>query len=268
MEKQDVGKVESVENKIQSTAEERSMVSNHPQDDTRIPIRGLRRGMYKSMTASLEIPQMSLYDDINMEQATKLKNRLQELIDSEQIATKVKFTYLPIFIKATSLALRRVPILNAKINTEMESIEYHDNHNISVAISTPEGLTVPTIKKVEQLSMIEIAIELERLAKLAQNGQLSREDLSDGTFSLSSVGPLGAKLASPIIFPPQVGIGAIGKIEPRPVVDERGEISVQPMMYVSWAADHRIVDGATLAQFNNIWKKMLENPGEMVAEMK
>ena len=267
--KQNIGKVGSSENEIPFTSEEHAVVSDYVQNDTRCePIRGLRRGMYKSMTSSLEIPQMSLYDEINMEQAIKLKNRLQELIDSEQITTKVKFTYLPIFVKATSLALRRVPILNARVNTETESIEYHDNHNISVAISTPEGLTVPTIRKVEQLSVIEIALELERLAGLAQNSQLAIQDLSDGTFSLSNIGPLGAKLASPVVFPPQVGIGAIGKIEQRPVVDEQGKISVKSMMYVTWAADHRIIDGATLARFNSIWKKMLENPGEMVAEMK
>jgi 2-oxoisovalerate dehydrogenase E2 component (dihydrolipoyl transacylase) len=109
---------------------------------------------------------------------------------------------------------------------------------------------------------------LNRLQKLAIEGKLSRSDLSGGTFSLSNIGAIGGTYASPVVLPPEVAIGALGKIQVLPRYDRSGNLGPVRIMRVSWSADHRVIDGATVANFSNLWKSFLENPTTMLLHMK
>lgn len=228
-------------------------------------IRGLRRGMVKSMTAAAKIAQLGLCDDVNMENVIALRKHLVSQLSPDG---GVKFTYMPIFIKAVSRALSAFPVLNASVGSDNDSIVFHRAHNISVAMATEDGLIVPCIKDVQSLSMLEIAQELGRLAVVAKTGKFSREDLEGGTFTLSNIGSIGGTIASPVVFPPQVGIGAIGSIRKQAVVGVDDVVSTASVLSVSWAADHRIIDGATLAMFNRTWKQYVERPESMLLDLK
>ena len=127
--------------------------------------------------------------------------------------TGVKLTFMPFFIKAASLALMKYPQLNSHVGDNCEFLTIKASHNIGVAMDTHNGLIVPNIKNVQQLSVLEIACELNRLQNLGNRGQLGLNDLSDGTFTLSNIGSIGGTYTKPIIFSPQVIIGALGKIQ-------------------------------------------------------
>jgi 2-oxoisovalerate dehydrogenase E2 component (dihydrolipoyl transacylase) len=236
-------------------------------------IRGLQRAMVKSMTASALIPQLGLGEEVSMDALWALRQELKPIVEEGG----VRLTYLPFFIKAVSLALADFPLLNASVDDACENITYHDTHNISVAMDTSHGLVVPNVKHVEQLSIVGIARELARLAKEAGQSppRFSQEDLSGGTFALSNIGSIGGTYTSPVVMPPQVAIGALGRIRtavvPRPDADGSFDavgFDVGRVLHVSWSADHRVVDGATMANFSNAWKRYVETPSLMLMHLK
>jgi len=108
----------------------------------------------------------------------------------------IKMTYMPFFIKAASKALEKFPILNVKVDESCEKLTYRKSHNIGIAMDTPQGLVVPNIKNVQDLSLLEVAKELNRLQEQGRNGALRREDLADGTFSLSNIGAVSVFLSA------------------------------------------------------------------------
>lgn len=172
----------------------------------------------------------------------------------------IKITYMPFFIKAASVCLRKYPILNSSLDVEKEAIIYKEYHNISVAIHTSQGLVVPNIKNVHQKSILEIAKDLTAIHERGLRGQLTPDDFSNGTFSLSNIGIIGGTYTHPVIMSPQVCIGAIGKINVMPRFRANGDIVKAHIMKVSFSADHRIIDGVTMSSFVNLWKQYLENP--------
>merc|ERR1711863_174222 len=123
--------------------------------------------------------------------------------------------------------------------------------NIGIAMDTPQGLLVPSIKKVHQMSVVEIAEELNRLQDLGLRGKLGETDLKEGTFSLSNIGSIGGTYAKPVIMPPQVAIGALGKIQKLPRFDAHDNVVKAHIMVGSWSADHRVIEGAQMARFSN-----------------
>lgn len=221
-----------------------------------VPLKGVPKVMYKSMTEALKIPHFSYSEDIDM---TKLVS-VRDEIKIEAQARGIKLTYMPFFIKAASVSLHKYPILNSSLDTENVSIIYKPYHNISIAIHTPMGLVVPNIKNVHQKSILEISNDLMSLHERGIKGLLTPEDFSDGTFTLSNIGVIGGTYTAPVIMTPQVCIGAIGKINVVPRFDKNGAIVKAHIMNVSFSADHRIIDGVTMSSFVNLWKQFLENP--------
>jgi 2-oxoisovalerate dehydrogenase E2 component (dihydrolipoyl transacylase) len=130
------------------------------------------------------------------------------------------------------------------------------------------SLTKIDIKNVQSKSLFEVASELNRLHAAALKAAVPKEDLSGGTFSLSNIGSIGGTYASPVIVPPEVAIGAIGRIQKLPRYDEEGKVVPVHIFNISWSADHRVIDGATMANFSNLWKKYLEDPTAMLLDMK
>jgi len=177
------------------------------QDKTE-PAGPIVKAMTKSMMEALKIPHFGYKDEIDMSQLVNLRKDLKAAC----LERGVKLSYMPFIVKACSMALLHFPILNSSYNVEAGTITYKASHNIGLAMDTPMGLLVPNIKSVQQLSVFDIALELSRLQSLGVAGKLSTKDLSGGTFSLSNIGSIGGTYAKPVILPPEVAIGALGKI--------------------------------------------------------
>ncbi|XP_060602359.1 lipoamide acyltransferase component of branched-chain alpha-keto acid dehydrogenase complex, mitochondrial-like [Ruditapes philippinarum] len=227
-------------------------------------IKGIRKAMVKTMTAAQAIPHFGYYDEIDMTSLVKFKQD----VGGEMAKRGLKFSYMPVFIKAASMALIQYPILNSSVDEKCENITYKASHNIGIAMDIRNELMVPCIKDVQSLSIFEIAAELLRLRDLGIKGKLGTDDLSGGTFSLSNIGSIGGTYARPVILPPQVAIGALGKIQALPRFDENDTVVKRHIMQVSWSADHRVIEGATMARFSNLWKSYLENPKTLILDMK
>ncbi|KAJ8890284.1 hypothetical protein PR048_009792 [Dryococelus australis] len=221
-----------------------------------VPIKGIMKAMFNSMTIAQKIPHFVYSDEVSVQLLQKICSGLKEKRSNKE----VPITFMPFFIKAASKALQEFKILNASISNNNESIKYKSYHNIGVAIDTPNGLIVPNVKNVQKLNIVQIAEELVRLRNLAQKNALQISDITGGTFTLSNIGSIGGTYAHPIIMPPEVVIGALGKVRVVPKFDPLGSLVKDSVLCVSWSADHRIVDGATMARFSNVWKHFVENP--------
>ena len=222
------------------------------------------RAMTKSMTEALQIPHFGYKDEIEVTELVKIRKDLKHFAKEKGI----KLSYMPFMIKAASLALNDFPILNSTVDYSKEKITFKASHNIGLAMDTPEGLIVPNIKQVQDLNVFEIAQELNRLSHLGSKGKLGGDDLKGTTFSLSNIGSIGGTYMMPVIMPPNVAIGALGKIQELPRFDQDDNVRKAHVLNVSWAADHRVIDGATMARYSNLWKRYLEHPGWMLANLR
>ncbi|GAM23756.1 hypothetical protein SAMD00019534_069310, partial [Acytostelium subglobosum LB1] len=232
--------------------------------ERRVPITGIKKVMVKTMNAAALVPHFGYCDEYTMDALMALRKQLKSVASNRGI----KLSYLPFLIKATSLALLKYPVLNSSMSPNETEIIYKNYHNIGVAMDTPQGLLVPNIKDVQNKSIFEIAQELNRLQKVGLAGQLTPADMSGGTFSLSNIGTIGGTYASPVLLLPEVAIGAIGKIQKVPRYDDDDNIVPVNVMQISWSADHRVIDGATMANFSNLLKAYIETPNTMLLDTK
>ncbi|XP_012230304.1 lipoamide acyltransferase component of branched-chain alpha-keto acid dehydrogenase complex, mitochondrial [Linepithema humile] len=222
--------------------------------------KGYSRYMWKAMTRSLSIPHFVYSDECNVDRLMHCRNEVKDSLKDRDVL----LTMMPFFVKAASRALEQCPKLNAWLDEESQTLRILDNHNIGIAMDTPEGLVVPNIKNVQNLSVVAIAKELNRLQKLGKQTSIPLDDLTDTTFSLSNIGVIGGTYTKPMILPPQVIIGAFGKAQRVPRFDEKGNVIPANIMSVSWSADHRVLDGVTVARFSNLWKYYVENPAHLL----
>lgn len=228
-------------------------------------IRGIKAVMAKQMTGSVfTIPHFSVSDEVEMDTLLTLKTQLKA--DFE--ASGAKLSLMPFFIKALSLALKQFPIINSQVNDECTEITYFNEHNIGIAVDSKIGLLVPNIKNVQNLSLFEIALEMDRLVNLAREGKLASNDLKGGTISISNIGVIGGTTATPVINKPESAIVALGKIQRLPRFDAQYNVIPVNLMHISWSGDHRIIDGATMVKFSNLWKSYLENPMSMLSHLR
>lgn len=226
-------------------------------------LKGVRKAMLKSMSESLKIPHFAYSDEIDMTKLMAFRDQLRESAKEHGVP---KLTFMPFCIKAASLALSKYPILNSSLDLENESVIYKSAHNISIAMDTPQGLVVPNIKNCQNKSILTIAKDLNDLMDKAKKGNLRPDDFANGTFSLSNIGIVGGTYTHPCIMAPQVSIGAMGRTKAVPRFGPNDEIIKCQIMSVSWSADHRIIDGVTMAKFSNLWKKYLENPALFILD--
>uniref|UniRef100_A0A3B5LF15 Dihydrolipoamide acetyltransferase component of pyruvate dehydrogenase complex n=1 Tax=Xiphophorus couchianus TaxID=32473 RepID=A0A3B5LF15_9TELE len=202
--------------------------------DVTEPLKGFHKAMVKTMTAALKIPHFGYCDEVDLSRLVLLRSELKPVAERRGI----KLSYLPFFIKAA----RTSP--------------------------SSQGLLVPSVKSVQLLSVFQVAQELTRLQALGATGQLGTAELSGGTFTLSNIGSIGGTYAKPVILPPEVAIGALGKIQVLPRFGPDGQVKAAHIMKVSWSADHRLIDGATMCRFSNLWREYLENPASMLLDLK
>lgn len=232
--------------------------------DKVVPIKGVQAAMAKQMVASVStIPHFTMCDEIDLTDLIALRASVKDDYASDD----VKITMMPFFIKALSLALNEFPIINSRVNDDCTELTYLAQHNIGMAVDSKMGLIVPNIKQCEARSILAIAKEVTRLTNSAREGRIAQEDLKGGTISISNIGAIGATVATPIINKPEVAIVALGKVQHLPRFDANGNVVSRSIMQISWSGDHRVIDGATMARFNNLWKKYLEQPHTMMLAM-
>ncbi|MCV2884130.1 dihydrolipoyllysine-residue acetyltransferase [Aestuariibacter sp. AA17] len=228
-------------------------------------IRGIKAAMAKQMTQSVfTIPHFTVSEEIEMDNLIAARQMLKGDFEKQG----VKLSFMPFFIKAMSLALKAFPIINSQVNEDCTEITYFDDHNIGMAVDSKIGLIVPNIKGVQNLSLFDVAKEANRLIDLARDGKLGADDIKGGTISISNIGVLGGTVATPVINKPESAIVALGKMQRLPRFDENDNVKAVNIMQISWSGDHRIIDGATMVRFNNLWKSYLENPMSMLADMR
>lgn len=225
--------------------------------------------MFKTMTASLSIPHFLYSNQTNITSLVAMRARLNVLREK---SAERKLSYLPFIIKAVSLAMNKFPLLNARLDTTTDPqkprLLMRSNHNIGVAMDTPAGLVVPVIKSVNARSISDVAEELQRLAELGRANKFTQADLSGGTITVSNIGTIGGDVVAPVIVEGQLAILGIGKVKPVPVFADDGKSIVRAdMMGMSWSADHRVVDGATMARVATVVERYLEDPSTMIVEM-
>ncbi|KAI8974381.1 2-oxoacid dehydrogenases acyltransferase-domain-containing protein [Pilobolus umbonatus] len=241
------------------TSSHDSSVPFHTNDKS-VPLTTMQKAMYKSMTKSLDIPHLGYKDEMILNGMTEYRSSLNQFISGSNYPFK-KISYLPILIKSLSMSLLIHPILNA---THIDNqIQYRPDHNIGIAMDTPNGLMVPNIKQVQNKSILEIAMDLHRLSTASAH---SREDLTGGTVTLSNIGSIGGTYANPILVTGELVIIALGSIQKLPRWDQDRWVS-RSILPVSYSADHRVIDGATIAHFGNTWKSFIENPALISSQL-
>ncbi|MDO6823042.1 2-oxo acid dehydrogenase subunit E2 [Marinobacter sp. 1_MG-2023] len=228
------------------------------------PIKGMQAVMAKRMVVSAStIPHFNFSEDIDVTELLSLRQQLKP----EAEARGSRLTLMPFIMKAIALAVREYPVLNSQLNEDVTEIHYQPNCNVGMAVDSKIGLLVPNVKNVDQLTLLEIADEVTRLTEAAREGRVSQADLKGGTITISNIGALGGTYASPIINAPEVAIVALGRTQKLPRFDANGQVAERAIMTISWAGDHRIIDGGTIARFNNLWKSYLESPQSMLLHM-
>ena len=215
--------------------------------ETVIPLTGIRKAMFNSMTSSLSVPQVTTVAQADL---TELL-----LVSKETAVTITSFV-----VRAVAKSITLFPLMNSVFDDE--KIVLKEDYNIGVAASTPKGLAVPVIHQVQDKKLIEISEELADLAKKAKNNRLSLEDISGKTFTVTNSGVFGSLFFTPRITPPEVAILGIGKINQQPVIIDNG-LHIRSMMYLCLSYDHRIIDGETAVKFLQKIKTNLESPKEM-----
>ncbi|MEC7453104.1 MAG: dihydrolipoyllysine-residue acetyltransferase, partial [Pseudomonadota bacterium] len=210
-------------------------------------VRGIQAAMAKQMSASVyTIPHFTVSDELVMDNLMSLR----KLLKPEFEAKNVKLSFMPFFVKAMSLALNEFPVINSQLNEDATEISYFTDHNIGFAVDSKIGLLVPNIKRVQDLSLLDIAVQMQVIIEQARAGRVAGEHLKGGTISISNIGAIGGITATPVINKPEAAIVALGKTQKLPRFDDEGNVSAQNIMAVNWSGDHRIIDGATMVRFN------------------
>lgn len=239
-------------------------VRSEPQAPRVEPLRGVRAVMAKRMVESAStIPHFHYGEEIDVTELLALRERLKPQVE----ALGERLTLMPFFMKAMALAVAQAPIVNAQLNAAGDALHYYAQCNIGMAVDSKAGLLVPNVKGVEQLTLLDIAREVGRLTTSAREGRVDQADLKGGTISISNIGALGGTYAAPIINAPEAAIVAIGKTQWLPRFDEHGAVQRRAIMTITWAGDHRFIDGGTIARFCNAWKGFLEAPETMLLHL-
>jgi 2-oxoisovalerate dehydrogenase E2 component (dihydrolipoyl transacylase) len=227
-----------------------------------IKLVGMRRKIAEKMALSKSrIPHITIVEEVDVTNLEELRAKL----NTKYLGERARLTILPFMMRAIVEAVREQPEMNAHFDDDTGMIYQHGGVHIGIATQTPAGLTVPVAKHAEALNPWESATEVSRLAAAARDGKATRDELSGSTITITSLGPLGAIVTTPIINHPEVAIVGINKMSIRPVWDGQ-QFQPRKMMNISCSFDHRVIDGWDAAVFVQKLKKLLETPAMMFVE--
>lgn len=222
----------------------------------------IRKTIAKNMVNSKRnAAHMTLFDDVEISELDRIRKKYKESL----AAKGIKLTYLAFILKATANALKKHKILNAEMDLDKDQMIYKNFINIGIAVDTDRGLVVPVIRNADQLSISDLAREIQLISEKARNNQLTLDDFKDGTFTITSYGSIGGKYAVPVINYPQAGILGIGKISKEAVV-RNDELAVGLVLPLSISVDHRMVDGGDVARFMNTMLEYLSDPVSLIID--
>lgn len=231
-----------------------------PKSVRRVPLRGKRRAIADHLLEShRNTAPCTLVEEADFSELVRLRERVRPMAEKAGVA----ITYLPFILAALSMALREHPTLNATVDPETGDLLVHEEQHLGIAVHTDEGLVVPVIRNVESKNLLDLAREIERLSRSAREERLSREDVTAGTFSVTSLGLLGGVLGTPMLHTPQVAVLGIHRIAARAVVRE-GSVVPREMANLSLTLDHRYLDGYVAAKFVQTLVSYLEDPAVML----
>jgi len=237
-------------------------VSESQRPEQRVPMSRLRQRVAERLVQSQSTAAiLTTFNEVNMQPVIDLRNRYKDRFEKEH---GVKLGFMGFFVKAAVHALKKFPAVNASIDGV--DIVYHGYFDIGIAVGSPRGLVVPIIRDADQLSIAEIEAKIGDFGKRAQDGKLTVEELTGGTYTISNGGVFGSMLSTPIINPPQSAILGVHATKERPVV-ENGQIVIRPMNYLAQSYDHRIIDGREAVLSLVAIKEALEDPARLLLDL-
>jgi 2-oxoglutarate dehydrogenase E2 component (dihydrolipoamide succinyltransferase) len=230
--------------------------------EQRVPMSRLRQRVAERLVQSQSTAAiLTTFNEVNMQPVIDLRNRYKDRFEKEH---GVKLGFMGFFVKAAVHALKKFPAVNASIDGI--DIIYHGYFDIGIAVGSPRGLVVPIIRDADQLSIAEIEAKIADFGKRAQEGKLTVEELTGGTYTISNGGVFGSMLSTPIINPPQSAILGVHATKERAVV-ENGQVVIRPMNYLAQSYDHRIIDGREAVLSLVAIKEALEDPARMLLDL-
>ena len=233
----------------------------HGQEE-RIKMTRLRQTIAKRLKQAQEnAALLTTFNEVDMTSVMEMRKENQEDFQSRY---GVKLGFMSFFVKASVVALKNFPAVNAEIDGD--DIIYKNYYNISFAVGTDKGLVVPVLKNADELSFADIEKNIKEISEKAKDGKLTIEDLQGGTFTISNGGVYGSMLSTPILNLPQSGVLGMHNIVDRPMV-VNGEIKVRPIMYLALSYDHRIIDGKDSVSFLKMIKENLEDPRRLFLDI-
>jgi 2-oxoglutarate dehydrogenase E2 component (dihydrolipoamide succinyltransferase) len=212
-------------------------------------------------SAQEEAALLTTFNDVDMTAVIEAREAYKDLFAKKH---GIKLGFMSFFAKASCLALKDIPSVNAYI--EGDEIVYHDYVDISVAVSAPNGLVVPVVRDADKKSFARIELDIADFGARAKDGTLKMEDMAGGTFTISNGGVFGSLMSTPIINPPQSAVLGLHRIEDRPVA-VNGEVVIRPMMYIALSYDHRIIDGREAVTALKIIKEAIEDPMRILIDL-
>jgi 2-oxoglutarate dehydrogenase E2 component (dihydrolipoamide succinyltransferase) len=228
----------------------------------RIKLSMLRRKVAERLVAAKnDTAMLTTFNEVNMTPINNLRNEYKDAFKAKHAG--VGLGYMSFFTKAVTRALQLYPDVNSMMDGDYKVA--YDFCDISIAVSGPKGLMVPVVRNAENLTFRGIEAEIKRLAIKARDGQITVDDMTGGTFTITNGGVFGSMLSTPIINPPQSGILGMHNIIERPIA-VNGKVEIHPMMYVALSYDHRIIDGRESVGFLVAVKEALENPVELLCD--
>lgn len=230
--------------------------------EQRVPMSRLRARIAERLLQSqAENAILTTFNEVNMQNVIDLRKAYRDQFEKEH---GVRLGFTSFFVKAVVSALKKFPVVNASVDGK--DIIYHGYFDIGIAVGSPRGLVVPILRNADQLSIADIEKQVADFGARAQDGKLTLEELTGGTFSISNGGVFGSMLSTPIINPPQSAILGIHATKERPVV-ENGEIVIRPMNYLALSYDHRIIDGREAVLSLVAIKEALEDPQRLLLDL-
>jgi len=236
--------------------------SASPREDQRLPYRGIRRKTADTMTAAWQsVPHVNSFIEVDATDLIALRTELRPLAEADGYG----LTLTAFFVKATALALRKFPAMNASLDLDAQEIVLHGKVNIGVAVSTPDGLVLPVIESADSRPLLGTARALAQATADARGRSLSLAAMSGSTFTISNYGPLGGWFGTSLVRNGEVGVLGFGPAGDRAWVHD-GQLAIRKVMVISAGADHRAVDGEAIIGFVAETKRLLEHPIELLAE--
>ena len=231
-------------------------------NEERVKMTRLRQTIAKRLKSAQEqAALLTTFNDVDMSAVMEARQKYKDVFEKKH---GVKLGLMSFFAKASVLALKDLPSVNAQI--QGDEIVYFDYVDISVAVSAPNGLVVPVVRDVDKMSFADIEKAIANYGKKARDGALTMADMAGGTFTISNGGVFGGLMSTPIINPPQSAVLGLHRIEDRPVV-RNGEIVVRPMMYIALSYDHRIIDGREAVTALKTIKEAIEDPTRLLIDL-